>query len=170
MLWNDGLTQEQIIAASSIGSHARLLAGPGTGKTLVLSWHDNLSLRNQAWVPHSSNPCAGAQICLGVITGKSLPSNQNKPKHYLTRPKKMDCQWWHCKPPAWWIGGGVLFCVRLSINAPWQPGVHQVCTNLTTNTAVVFAFLCFIQVGTVTVEQLFLADRFGVQLFFFLPN
>ncbi|MCH8284308.1 MAG: UvrD-helicase domain-containing protein [Chloroflexi bacterium] len=37
MGWNDGLTAEQVVAASHIGSHARLLAGPGTGKTLVMT-------------------------------------------------------------------------------------------------------------------------------------
>lgn len=37
MPWDDGLLEEQRIAASHIGSHARLLAGPGTGKTLTLT-------------------------------------------------------------------------------------------------------------------------------------
>jgi DNA helicase-2/ATP-dependent DNA helicase PcrA len=37
MPWNDGLIKEQEQAASHSGSHARLLAGPGTGKTLVLT-------------------------------------------------------------------------------------------------------------------------------------
>src|SRR5437016_9868650 len=37
MSWNDGLTDEQRNAASHAGSHARLLAGPGTGKTLTLA-------------------------------------------------------------------------------------------------------------------------------------
>jgi DNA helicase-2/ATP-dependent DNA helicase PcrA len=35
--WSDDLSEEQIKAASYHGSHARLLAGPGTGKTLVLT-------------------------------------------------------------------------------------------------------------------------------------
>lgn len=35
--WADGLTEEQVIAASHTGSHARLLAGPGTGKSHTLS-------------------------------------------------------------------------------------------------------------------------------------
>jgi DNA helicase-2/ATP-dependent DNA helicase PcrA len=37
MPWHDGLIPEQIQAASFSGSHARLLAGPGTGKTLSLT-------------------------------------------------------------------------------------------------------------------------------------
>lgn len=36
-LWSDGLTEEQATAASQTGSHARLLAGPGTGKTHTLA-------------------------------------------------------------------------------------------------------------------------------------
>ena len=36
-LWSDGLTGEQAVAASRTGSHARLLAGPGTGKTHTLA-------------------------------------------------------------------------------------------------------------------------------------
>ena len=39
MPWDSGLTVEQRAAASHFGSHARLLAGPGTGKTLVMSRH-----------------------------------------------------------------------------------------------------------------------------------
>ena len=35
--WDVDLIEEQIKAASHFGSHARLLAGPGTGKTLVLT-------------------------------------------------------------------------------------------------------------------------------------
>lgn len=35
--WNNGLTHEQEKAASIIGQHARLLAGPGTGKTRTLT-------------------------------------------------------------------------------------------------------------------------------------
>lgn len=35
--WSDGLTPEQRLAASHIGSHARLLAGPGTGKTHTIA-------------------------------------------------------------------------------------------------------------------------------------
>jgi DNA helicase-2/ATP-dependent DNA helicase PcrA len=37
MPWNDSLLPDQEIAASYYGTHARLLAGPGTGKTLVLT-------------------------------------------------------------------------------------------------------------------------------------
>jgi DNA helicase-2/ATP-dependent DNA helicase PcrA len=37
MSWDDGLSSEQKAAASHIGQHARLLAGPGTGKTLSLT-------------------------------------------------------------------------------------------------------------------------------------
>ncbi len=37
MAWNQGLTDEQSKAAAHKGSHARLLAGPGTGKTLTLT-------------------------------------------------------------------------------------------------------------------------------------
>jgi DNA helicase-2/ATP-dependent DNA helicase PcrA len=37
MSWDDGLTDEQREAASHTGQHARLLAGPGTGKTLAVT-------------------------------------------------------------------------------------------------------------------------------------
>lgn len=37
MNWDYGLSPEQKIAASHIGTHARLLAGPGTGKTRVMT-------------------------------------------------------------------------------------------------------------------------------------
>jgi len=37
MPWDDGLTGEQTVATSHFGTHARLLAGPGTGKTLCLT-------------------------------------------------------------------------------------------------------------------------------------
>ena len=37
MAWNDGLLSEQEQAASHLGSHACMLAGPGTGKTLTLT-------------------------------------------------------------------------------------------------------------------------------------
>ena len=37
MAWNDSLLEEQEAAAGHSGSHARLLAGPGTGKTLTLT-------------------------------------------------------------------------------------------------------------------------------------
>ncbi len=37
MSWDNGLNKEQKEAASYVGSHVRLLAGPGTGKTLVMT-------------------------------------------------------------------------------------------------------------------------------------
>src|SRR2546428_511217 len=37
MPWDDDLDVEQRAAASHVGTHARLLAGPGTGKTLVMA-------------------------------------------------------------------------------------------------------------------------------------
>ncbi|MHA1280060.1 MAG: ATP-dependent helicase [Candidatus Helarchaeota archaeon] len=37
MRWDDQLLDKQRIAASHTGSHSRLLAGPGTGKTLVIT-------------------------------------------------------------------------------------------------------------------------------------
>ncbi len=39
MAWDDDLLPEQATAAGHIGSHARLLAGPGTGKTFTLTRH-----------------------------------------------------------------------------------------------------------------------------------
>ena len=39
MSWSDGLSDEQIHAASRFGRHTRLLAGPGTGKTRCLTRH-----------------------------------------------------------------------------------------------------------------------------------
>ena len=39
MAWDDDLLPEQRVAAAHIGNHARLLAGPGTGKTLTLTRH-----------------------------------------------------------------------------------------------------------------------------------
>ena len=39
MRWDDHLLPEQRTAATHAGSHARLLAGPGTGKTLTLTSH-----------------------------------------------------------------------------------------------------------------------------------
>jgi DNA helicase-2/ATP-dependent DNA helicase PcrA len=39
MAWDDDLLPEQRTAAAHVGSHARLLAGPGTGKTLTLARH-----------------------------------------------------------------------------------------------------------------------------------
>ena len=37
MAWDDHLLQAQRAAAAHAGTHARLLAGPGTGKTLILT-------------------------------------------------------------------------------------------------------------------------------------
>ncbi|MDR7495214.1 MAG: ATP-dependent helicase [Armatimonadota bacterium] len=37
MAWDDNLSEEQRRAAAHVGSHARVLAGPGTGKTLALT-------------------------------------------------------------------------------------------------------------------------------------
>jgi len=37
MAWDENLLPEQKVAASHLGAHARLLAGPGTGKTLTLT-------------------------------------------------------------------------------------------------------------------------------------
>ena len=37
MKWDKDLIDDQKAAASYVGTHARLLAGPGTGKTLTLT-------------------------------------------------------------------------------------------------------------------------------------
>ena len=39
MAWDDNLLEDQKTAAAHAGNHARLLAGPGTGKTLTLTRH-----------------------------------------------------------------------------------------------------------------------------------
>ena len=39
MAWDSDLTDEQRKAAAHQGAHARLLAGPGTGKTRALTRH-----------------------------------------------------------------------------------------------------------------------------------
>ena len=39
MSWSDNLLHDQEVAAAHTGTHARLLAGPGTGKTLTLTRH-----------------------------------------------------------------------------------------------------------------------------------
>jgi len=39
MAWDDDLLSKQRTAAAHVGNHARLLAGPGTGKTLTLTRH-----------------------------------------------------------------------------------------------------------------------------------
>lgn len=50
MDWKESLLDDQIVAASHTGAHARLLAGPGTGKTLVLT-RRILFLINEQEVP-----------------------------------------------------------------------------------------------------------------------
>jgi len=47
MPWDNGLLPEQRLAASHTGSHARMLAGPGTGKTLTLTRHVCFLVENQ---------------------------------------------------------------------------------------------------------------------------
>jgi len=39
MAWDENLLPEQRVAAGHVGAHARILAGPGTGKTLTLTRH-----------------------------------------------------------------------------------------------------------------------------------
>jgi DNA helicase-2/ATP-dependent DNA helicase PcrA len=51
MTWDDHLTPEQRKAASHTGSHARLLAGPGTGKTLVLARRVQYLIQERKVVP-----------------------------------------------------------------------------------------------------------------------
>ncbi len=52
MAWDTGLLPSQRIAASHIGSHARLLAGPGTGKTLTLSRRIVYLIKEKRIHPH----------------------------------------------------------------------------------------------------------------------
>ena len=52
MAWSDNLLPEQQQAAAHLGSHARVLAGPGTGKTLTLT-HRVLFLIEDQGVPPS---------------------------------------------------------------------------------------------------------------------
>ena len=47
MPWNDNLLEDQEKAAGHTGHHARLLAGPGTGKTLTLTRHICFLVENQ---------------------------------------------------------------------------------------------------------------------------
>lgn len=56
MSWDSGLLDEQRIAAQYTGAHARLLAGPGTGKTLTLTRH-LLKLIQQDTVPPAEVVC-----------------------------------------------------------------------------------------------------------------
>lgn len=51
MKWDEGLSEEQKIAAQHVGSHARLLAGPGTGKTLALQHHVAFLINGQKISP-----------------------------------------------------------------------------------------------------------------------
>ncbi len=53
MPWNDSLLKEQKTAASHIGNHARLLAGPGTGKTLTLTRHISFLIIERKLTPNS---------------------------------------------------------------------------------------------------------------------
>lgn len=51
MPWDDNLSAEQRAAASHNGSHARLIAGPGTGKTLALTRRAEYLIRVQNVTP-----------------------------------------------------------------------------------------------------------------------
>lgn len=51
MNWDDNLSEAQKIAAKHIGSHARLLAGPGTGKTLVIARRILFLIQNEGVSP-----------------------------------------------------------------------------------------------------------------------
>ena len=51
MAWDDGLLSEQRVAAGHSGLHARLLAGPGTGKTLTLTKHICFLVEQQRVAP-----------------------------------------------------------------------------------------------------------------------
>lgn len=53
MKWYDGLSDEQRKAASHIGNHLRLLAGPGTGKTKVLTRHVLYLIQEKGEYPSS---------------------------------------------------------------------------------------------------------------------
>jgi len=53
MPWDDNLLPEQRIAAAHSGNHARLLAGPGTGKTLTLTRHICFLVAEQGVPAHS---------------------------------------------------------------------------------------------------------------------
>jgi DNA helicase-2/ATP-dependent DNA helicase PcrA len=47
MAWEEGLLREQRVAASHVGTHARLLSGPGTGKTLTMTRRICFLVQNQ---------------------------------------------------------------------------------------------------------------------------
>lgn len=51
MTWDEGLSDEQRIAASHFGRHACLLAGPGTGKTLALQRHVAYLIEEKGLIP-----------------------------------------------------------------------------------------------------------------------
>jgi DNA helicase-2/ATP-dependent DNA helicase PcrA len=51
MAWDDDLLDEQREAARHVGTHARLLAGPGTGKTLTLTRHACFLIDGQGVAP-----------------------------------------------------------------------------------------------------------------------
>jgi DNA helicase-2/ATP-dependent DNA helicase PcrA len=51
MTWDNGLLPEQRVAAGHSGAHARLLAGPGTGKTLSLTRHVCFLIEQQRIAP-----------------------------------------------------------------------------------------------------------------------
>lgn len=51
MAWSDNLLPEQRTAAGHSGAHARLLAGPGTGKTLTLTRHVCFLIEEQRIAP-----------------------------------------------------------------------------------------------------------------------
>lgn len=51
MAWDDDLLPDQRAAASHVGQHARLLAGPGTGKTLTLTRRVSCLVKGQGVAP-----------------------------------------------------------------------------------------------------------------------
>jgi DNA helicase II / ATP-dependent DNA helicase PcrA len=53
MAWDGDLTDEQKTAASHVGGHARLLAGPGTGKTRSLTRHVMFLIETQGVKPEA---------------------------------------------------------------------------------------------------------------------
>ena len=53
MAWDENLLEDQKKAAGHTGSHARLLAGPGTGKTLTLTRHISFLVEDKKASPDS---------------------------------------------------------------------------------------------------------------------
>ena len=51
MAWEDNLLEDQKIAAGHAGNHARLLAGPGTGKTMTLTRHVSFLIEDRKVSP-----------------------------------------------------------------------------------------------------------------------